>query len=195
MNKKQNGKSRGQAAIESACGPTARRLKGQAAMEYLMTYGWALLVIVIVIFILLFINPLKPPEGCRFDTIGFTCNAPLVDSNGTLYLTFTNGNSNNIEIWGLNCTTDRTTKPPAFDAAAHTVAIKSLQRQEPYELQSATHGGIQCYDAKNAKLQPSAGSDFTGRLWVFYKNEEDGSNYPMRSTSATVTTTVVQASS
>ena len=166
MNKKLNGKSR-----------------GQAAMEYLMTYGWALLVIVIVIFILLFINPLKPHEGCRFDTIGFTCTAPLVDSNGTLYLSFTNGNSNNIEIHAINCTTDRTTKPPA---SSDTMSV-NLQRQEPYSLK------IQCYDAKGGKLQPSAGSDFTGRLWVFYRNEEDGTNYPMRSTSATVTTTVVQA--
>lgn len=39
---------RGQAAIESAA-PIARRQHGQAAMEYLVTYGWALLALFAVI--------------------------------------------------------------------------------------------------------------------------------------------------
>ena len=46
------GSLKGQAAIESAA-PTARRLRGQAAMEYLVTYGWALLALFAVIAILL----------------------------------------------------------------------------------------------------------------------------------------------
>jgi len=52
--------------------------KGQAAMEYLMTYGWALLVIVIVIAILLVIlgRMVKGTPDCTFESAGFVCNQP-----------------------------------------------------------------------------------------------------------------------
>jgi hypothetical protein len=43
----------GQAAIEWRSGATAGSLRGQAAMEYLVTYGWALLALFIVIALLL----------------------------------------------------------------------------------------------------------------------------------------------
>ena len=170
--------------------------RGQAAMEYLMTYGWALLVIVVVLAILLIINPFQAPQGCRFDQIGFSCSDPLVDSNGTLYLTLTNGNSNNIELYGINCTTDKAVSPPAFvKANVPSSDVINMQRQQPWSLNSTRNGivvpGIPCYDSTGAQLKPAAGSDFTGKLWIFYNNEEDGSNYPVRSTSATVTTKVV----
>ena len=44
---------RAQAAIESCLGTTARSLKAQAAMEYLVTYGWALLALLFVIALLI----------------------------------------------------------------------------------------------------------------------------------------------
>lgn len=44
---------RGQATIESNCCSTARRLRGQATMEYLVTYGWALLALFAVVAILI----------------------------------------------------------------------------------------------------------------------------------------------
>ena len=62
-----SGAFRAQAAIESSCCSTAGSLRAQAAMEYLVTYGWALLVIVIVIAVLLYINPFRAPEQCLFD--------------------------------------------------------------------------------------------------------------------------------
>ncbi len=53
--------------------------KGQAAMEYLMTYGWALLVIVIVLALLLIIlgGYLQGTPSCMFEEAGFICNDPV----------------------------------------------------------------------------------------------------------------------
>lgn len=63
------------------------RKKGQAAMEFLMTYGWALLVVLIAIVALAFFGLLNPsrflPEKCEIAP-GITClgfNA-VHDSNG-----------------------------------------------------------------------------------------------------------------
>ena len=51
-------------------------LKAQAAMEFLMTYGWAILVVLIVISVLAYFSVLKPgsllPEKCTF-SVGVDC--------------------------------------------------------------------------------------------------------------------------
>lgn len=48
--------------------------RGQVALEFLMTYGWAFLIILVVIgaFIYFDVFNIGAPEMCRFDT-GFTC--------------------------------------------------------------------------------------------------------------------------
>jgi len=74
---------KGKAAIE--CDPRiARHLKGQAAMEYLMTYGWAILLLVIVLGVLFASGIFTPSqfvrEECSF-TPDLTClSAQLIDS-------------------------------------------------------------------------------------------------------------------
>src|SRR3989339_934510 len=67
--------------------------KGQSALEYLMTYGWALIVIVIVIgaLMLLIGNPSASSKGC---TVGgtFAYVEQAYDSNTQQYnVVFTNG--------------------------------------------------------------------------------------------------------
>ena len=53
-----------------------RRKKSQAAMEFLMTYGWAILVVLAAIAALAYFGVLSPekflPEKCLMET-GFTC--------------------------------------------------------------------------------------------------------------------------
>ena len=51
-------------------------MKAQAAIEYLMTYGWALLVIAVVISVLyLFMAPYLNTTSCNLES-GFLCNKP-----------------------------------------------------------------------------------------------------------------------
>jgi uncharacterized protein (UPF0333 family) len=72
--------------------------KGQAAMEFLMTYGWALLVVLIAIAALAFFGLLNPsrflPERCEIAP-GLTCmdfNAQHKgDNNATITILLNNG--------------------------------------------------------------------------------------------------------
>ncbi len=146
-------------------------MRGQAAMEYLMTYGWALLVIVIVIAILLIINPFSAPQGCRFDDLGFSCSNPVADTGGNLYLRVTNGQSSNIILVGATCTTDKTPNAPSmaqrYDAP--------MPRQAYYDL------GIGC----NPSGALNAGQEFSGKLWLFWQTEDEQSaGYPVYHTSS-----------
>ena len=58
--------------------------KSQAAMEFLMTYGWAILVVLAAIAALAYFGVLSPekflPEKCLIET-GFTCISSKIESS------------------------------------------------------------------------------------------------------------------
>ena len=65
--------------------------KGQSAMEYLMTYGWALLVVMIVLGVLFYLGVFTPKttSACTFDA--GTTYVGSKASGGTLQLVLGNG--------------------------------------------------------------------------------------------------------
>ena len=98
---------RGQAAIEQPCGSAARSLKGQAAIEYLTTYGWAILALVIVLGVLLFSGVLSPTylisEECSLSS-NLPCQFGIVSAGDktTLSVNVTNGFQYKIKIIDFN---------------------------------------------------------------------------------------------
>lgn len=192
--------SRAQAAIESPSA-TARSPHGQAAMEYLMTYGWALLVIVVVIAILVSLNLFSAPQGCNFERVGFSCGSPVIDTNGLLFLPITNGNPNNIKLIAVSCIADKKPTPPTMPIAGKGyygtgggIDGKPISRQSTYDVSADAATQPLCYKADGSTVfTSSAGSEFSGKVWVFYRNEEDGVNYPVRTVSANLVTKTVQA--
>jgi hypothetical protein len=150
-------------------------------MEYLMTYGWALLVIVIVIAILLIINPFSAPQGCRFEQIGFTCTNPAINGTGTLFLSITNGNNNAIRLLNVTCTGDKSAAAPV---AGTGTDLATLQRQGAFQLNSTNN--IRCTTAAGAQFTGTRGAEFSGKVWLYYRNEEDGADYPVRTVSANI---------
>ena len=83
--------------------------KSQAAMEFLMTYGWAILVVLAAIAALAYFGVLSPekflPEKCLLET-GFTCiSSKITSSDSTIVLSNSQGRSiiiDNIEIGGCS---------------------------------------------------------------------------------------------
>ena len=59
--------------------------KGQAALEYLMTYGWAILAVVVVLAVLWYLGIFTPkaPEMCVFDS-PFSCIGGTAYVNSTI---------------------------------------------------------------------------------------------------------------
>jgi hypothetical protein len=84
-----------------------RMRKGQTAMEYLMTYGWAILIIMVVVAVLFYLgvfNLGSTISQCTFPP-GFTCVAnKLQAGTAKLYLKIGQGTGHNIMITGINCT-------------------------------------------------------------------------------------------
>ena len=164
------------------------KMRGQAAMEYLMTYGWALLVIVIVIGILLVLNPFQPPQGCRFDQLSFTCTDAIVKANGLIYLTITNGNNNAINVTNVTCVVGNTPTVPNMASPAYWGNNKWIQSQTTFQLTNSTTQTVNCSnnDATLSAWTGTAGNSFSGKVYIYYKNQEDPLNYPSRVAVASV---------
>ena len=85
--------------------------KAQAAMEFMMTYGWTILVIILAGGALVYFDVLNPgkflPDTCNLE--GFLCTDFKVDSNDAeLYLTNNVGDDINITEISLGTATNDT---------------------------------------------------------------------------------------
>jgi len=80
--------------------------KGQAAMEFLMTYGWAILIALIAVGALYYLN-VKPKNIIQENCIigSGTCDATLTKA-GELKIVYTNGLGKTINITSVNITGD-----------------------------------------------------------------------------------------
>jgi hypothetical protein len=159
--------------------------RGQAALEYLTTYGWALLIRFIVIAALMVIAPVSTPATCRFDQIGFSCPIPSINTNGKLFMRISNSNNNDINIVGIKCTDNRVNTPPTAAQWGSAVSLL-LSRQSEVDL---TTNNIICTRSDGSHTFVTA-EEFTGRLWIKYKNTEDPGSYPNRTASAVISTKV-----
>ncbi|HNT60617.1 MAG TPA: hypothetical protein PKJ97_01410 [Candidatus Bilamarchaeaceae archaeon] len=151
-------------------------LKGQAAMEYLMTYGWAILAIVLVIAALIFLNPFRAPEICLFEQAGFTCNEPppqlYVDGNGNLKM--------NVKVWnqaGQNIVVKEImcTNAPGNEVPPHgRVTPASVQVQDQLNAgASITLVGVPCVDSRGDPIVSQPNQEFRGKMVVWYNYAND----------------------
>lgn len=163
------------------------KMRGQAAMEYLMTYGWALLVIVIVIAILLIINPFSAPQGCRFDDLAFSCSNPAADGSGNLYMTITNGQNTAIKDVQVGCTIDKS--PTYSNTPLYPVVYESGGTEIPRQglIKIGTVNPVACdTGGRNYNI----GDEFSGKVWLFYHTADEDAQYPLHSASASFVTKV-----
>lgn len=83
--------------------------RGQAAMEFLMTYGWAILVVLVVIGALAYFGVLNPqsflPKKCQFST-GLVCADHVLYETKGLKISINNGLGNDIKVKSVSFTSD-----------------------------------------------------------------------------------------
>ncbi|MBU0590853.1 hypothetical protein KKF81_00420 [Candidatus Micrarchaeota archaeon] len=179
--------------------------KGQAVMEYLITYGLALFVILIVLAILVavILPSLKAPETCQFSQPGFSCNKKthaLISDSGTdvvsVAFQLDNQQGKGVQVTGILCTDvasgniDKESVhsfgaehalPPAEE---HLVLPASLVSGQNIEMV------IYCVDDNGVPLHLATGTDFTGTVAVTYHFENEVSSAPERLALATVSGTL-----
>ena len=129
--------------------------KGQSAMEYLMTYGWAILVIAVALGALYSLgvfgaNSSTAAPSCLAQA-GYLCSNPVINTNGILAVKFGQISASTMTLTGIGCTSNST--PPVITqsinaqlASGQTMVLAFL-----------------CPIAAN-----KIGSNFKGILWLIY---------------------------
>jgi hypothetical protein len=172
--------------------------KGQAALEYLMTYGWAILVIVIVlgILLLLFTNMSKI-QRCM-TPVGFSCgdSQPIVqsanDTSLSMSMVLQNGLGKGIKVYRVVCFMGA--EPSAVDAGIGSIY------STPVSIQAGNTQrflNVPCYSSSvspQSRAKGSANQQFNGVMIYYYTEDPDSlvSYPPGRKMTVSVSTSVVQ---
>ena len=133
-----------------------RTKKLQSAMEYLMTYGWAILIVAVVLAVL---YQLGFFSGTNFITTsciaesGFTCQKPVMNATGYVQVDIGQISNGTMTVTGYACT-NNTQSPSSFNTYSGTMALVSGQVQQAVVKCPGVGGKI--------------GSTFRGYIWIQY---------------------------
>ena len=170
--------------------------KGQAAMEYLMTYGWAILVIVIVLAVLWFYLPrllsMATPAGCVFAS-GFDCSEPPptiysdTTENNELHVAvkIRNNKGRTVEIDRVLCT------DASLEEVTREIGDHPPQGQDMIIAGGSKEFDLTCKNKNNGSMIKAPDTDFRGLLIVWYTYEDDLRPDIFRKDEAVLTGTVL----
>ena len=154
-----------------------RMRKGQTAMEYLMTYGWAILIIMVVLAVLFYLGVLNPttitPNQCAFPA-GFTCvTNKLASGNSKLYVVVGQGTGHSIMVLGINCTknssADFATNGVITYGTGNNVTIASGSSAVLSNPAGPAWMNITCKEANGADpTDKTIGALYSGKIYIKY---------------------------
>lgn len=153
--------------------------KGQTAMEYLMTYGWAILIIMVVLAVLFYLGVMRPPIPlvCTFPA-GFTCTTNKLSANsGSLTLEVGQATGKVINVTGVTCTMNNSATYTSTASIVYTPAnfVILASGNKAFIADNRTGGpvginSVVCTNANNQAMGASAtiGSQYNGKIYINY---------------------------
>ena len=153
------------------------KISAQSATEYLMTYGWAVLLVSVVVIILFQVNP-TALFGYHCTAIsGFGCNVQFLTTNGVLSATISQFTGEPTDIYGVACSTSALPNGlPSFGNTGVAGSSNYLQSVNNEQLSGTgvriTSGSsfvmeVQCY-GQGSQFQAQQGTQFDGTIWINY---------------------------
>ncbi|HUY70129.1 MAG TPA: hypothetical protein VMV00_01005 [Candidatus Baltobacteraceae bacterium] len=156
-----------------------RSKRAQAALDFMVSYGVALLVITIAIAIVFQIglfNPQLAPTYCDASP-GFSCLNYNLNSTGALTVTFSQAIGGTLTIVGAGCATQANgiTVSPAFgnvgvipySTGAQFYPTNALKNDIVMYSSSTSSMTMYCY-GPSGKVGGQKGNSFTGFVWLNY---------------------------
>ncbi len=140
-------------------------LKLQSAMEYLMTYGWAILIIAVALGALYGLGVFSPGRFLGSQCLlpaGFSCPSLSMSSNGLLTINLLQATDAPINITAYGCNTNSTiiNMQTPYNPPSNQI---TLQIGANYTFT------VQCYSGASP-FSGSPGTDFNGYLIINYTN-------------------------
>lgn len=158
------------------------RARLQAAIDFMVSYGFAILVIAIAVYVVLQLGVYQPgltPQSCTAEP-GFACVSYALFRNGTLDVELAQAQGGTINITGAACASSPNVAGdgPAF-GNVNVFRYNSITQQ--YYPDASMANGIIAYSDTRFTVKtycygsggvagPSYGSMFNGYLWLNYTN-------------------------
>jgi len=148
-------------------------MKIQAAMEYLMTYGWAILIIGLVIGVLYSLGLFNPssiaPSYCVFNGGAFLCKNFSISSSGYLSLTLISNIPAPINVTQIDCNALGSISSYAYSIPGGVILYPAAS----YSLPASS---LQCRD-RNGNVVTGVKTVYKGKLVVSYIDTTNGFKY------------------
>jgi hypothetical protein len=138
----------------------------QAAIEYLTTYGWALIIIALAVAVVFSLISSSPPQQQCILPAGLSCSSFFIATNGMLSVVLQQVTQTPINITSLACNTN-----PVFANAQQPYNPPS--NQVPIQIGGSSQLNVQCWTSA-AKFSGSVGTTFYGYLFVNYTDQFTG---------------------
>ncbi len=173
-----------------------QKIRLQSAMEYLMSYGWAILIIAVVIAVMfelgLFNGP--PIANACIGSVGFSCQDAIFTNGGYLHFQLGQATGHTIYINGIACSQNTSAdgypmygnigvSPPGNINGYATIngnntfkiyesGFSSYHGFESSEIVLSSGGyanvSVPCYNGANSIAQLQIGQVFRGTIWLNY---------------------------
>ncbi|MEM0201174.1 MAG: hypothetical protein QXD23_02100 [Candidatus Micrarchaeaceae archaeon] len=145
-----------------------KKLKLQSAMEYLITYGWAILILAIALSALFFLGVFNSSNStgqiCKINQ-GFDCIDYYMNTTGSAVFTITQTSATYINITSIGCSSDPNNQ--------HLVQYSQPSQQIYLPYGTAYSFILQCYTA-TGKPSLKFGDVFSGSIYINYVNDVTG---------------------
>ena len=140
--------------------------KLQSAMEYLMTYGWAILIIAVAAAVLYELHIFSPaPASQCILQAGFSCAGIFLSQNGILTVKVVQSTQTPVVITAYGCNSNRTIS---------ALVMNELPSNGVTVLIGETYTfSTPCYD-NGARFSGAAGQDYSGYLILNYTQQYSG---------------------
>ena len=140
------------------------KMRAQSAMEYLMTYGWAMLIIAVVLSALYVLGLFSPntyvSSQCIFPA-QLSCISSSLTTTGLLSINLEQAFTSPINVTAIGCNTNA------------TIAYMTNEKTQIAIGGNATFTGIQCYTG-SVPYSNKLGSLYTGYIILNYTNTQTG---------------------
>ncbi len=154
---------------------TTKGFKGQSAMEYLMTYGWAILIIAIVLAALfslgVFGGGLGLPNACVAQS-GFSCSSPVYGhATGNILVTIGQNTGSNWQAAANVIFANTTTLSTITGGTWPTVPGSNTVTGTWYS------GSVQSVNIPVSSTSTAIGAGVSGQIWARYQTVAAGTLY------------------
>jgi len=155
--------------------------KSQTAMEYIMTYGWVILIIVVIITALFYLGLLNPvvPLKCVFP-VGFTCESfklytwYTAGTYGDLYLVLGQATGDTITVRAVACT-QSPTYPDQVSGCAPCANVTISSGSKAVIAGKPGTNYVRCMNATNERnFDTTPSTLYRGKIYINYTEGRTG---------------------